>query len=80
MSGRIEQLPSGLLVPRAWNFWEHRRTTRTVTLPSGERAKVTIDDSGTVMQITRAQPGSDNECLDAVVRPKTVRLRLRRAG
>lgn len=53
-----------------------RATKRTVTLRDGRRALVTVDDSGTVTQI---------ECgdrLDAIVRPKTVRLEIRprRAG
>jgi hypothetical protein len=71
--------PSGLWIPpRAFSFAENRKTTRTVTLPSGERAKVTIDDSGTVMQILRATRGSADEHLDAIVRPETVRIRFKR--
>ncbi len=49
-------------------------TTRTVTMPNGERAKVTIDDSGTVLHRER------NEGLDALVRPKTIRMKLTRGG
>jgi hypothetical protein len=62
---------SGLWLPSGFSFAEHRKTVRTVTLPNGKRAKVTVDDSGTVLQ---------QECddrLDAVVRPKTVRLKIR---
>jgi hypothetical protein len=51
---------------------ENRRAKRTVTLPTGERALMSVDDSGTVMQIETA------ERMDAVARPRTVRLRLRR--
>jgi hypothetical protein len=49
-----------------------RPRQRTVTLPGGERAKVTVDDSGTVIHIERA------ERLDAVVRPDVIRLKIRR--
>jgi hypothetical protein len=71
------QRPSGLWVPGdGVNFQHSRGTKRTRTLPSGERAQITIDDSGTVMQILRARRLSDDERLDAVVRPKTVRLRI----
>jgi hypothetical protein len=41
-----------------------------VTLASGERAKVVVDDSGTVTHIETA------ERMDAVVRPRTVRLKM----
>jgi hypothetical protein len=43
-----------------------------VTLPSGERALVTVDDSGTVTQVEHG------EILDAVVRPATIRIKIRR--
>jgi hypothetical protein len=52
----------------------HRGVKRTVTLPDGRRALVTTDDSGTVTQIETA------DRLDAIVRPKTVRVQLRRTG
>lgn len=71
---QVQRTPSGLLVPHGFDFAEHRRTKRTVTLRTGERALVTVDDSGTAMQIETA------ERLDAVVRPRTVRLRLRVGG
>lgn len=67
----MDRRPSGLWVPRGFDFKENRRTTRTITLRTGERAKVTVDDSGTVMQI------ETTERMDAVVRPKTVRLKVR---
>lgn len=73
--------PSGLWVPgHGVDFAENRGTDRTRTLPSGERARITIDDSGTVMQILRARRLSDDERLDAVVRPKTVRIRMNLRG
>lgn len=50
----------------------HRPQKRTVTLPNGQRAKVTVDDSGTVTQIEYG------ERLDAVVRPDVIRLKVRR--
>lgn len=67
----VEQSSSGLWVP---SLLTHRSTKRTVTLPSGERALVTVDDSGTVTQIETA------ERLDAIVRPRTVTVRIRRGG
>ncbi len=72
------QRPSGLWVPgNGISFQQNRNTKRTRTLPSGERALITIDDSGTVMQVLRAKRLSDDERLDAVVRPKTIRYRIR---
>lgn len=64
----------GLYVATAADLLRFRAVTRTVTLPNGERAKVTIDDSGTVRHIER------NEGIDAVVRPKTIRLKLTKGG
>lgn len=73
--------PSGLWVPgHGVNFKEHRGTKRTRELPSGERALITIDDSGHVMQILRSKPLSADEQLDAVVRPRTIRYRIRPVG
>jgi hypothetical protein len=71
---QVERTDSGLFVPRAAPLLAHRATKRTVTLKSGERALVTTDDSGTVTQIETA------DRLDAVVRPRTVRIQLRRQG
>lgn len=73
MTGRTA---SGLWVPHGYSFRENRKTKRTVTLPTGERALVTVDDSGTVMQILRSRPASADERLDAIVRPKTIRVRV----
>ena len=57
-----------LWVPNSVGVLRYRATTRTVTLPTGERAKVTTDDSGTVRHIEHG------DVLDAIVRPKTIRL------
>ena len=74
----MHQRDSGLWVPGdGVNLKANRNTKRTRTLPNGQRALITIDDSGTVMQILRSRKLSDNECLDAVVRPKTVRIKVR---
>jgi hypothetical protein len=48
-----------------------RKKERTITLPNGERAKVTIDDSGTV------QHTEHGDHLDAVVRPAAIRMTFR---
>ena len=68
----MNRTPSGLWIARtAPNFLRFRAKTRTVTLPNGERAKVTIDDSGTVRHVEHG------DHLDATVRPGTIRLVLR---
>jgi hypothetical protein len=51
-----------------------RAKKRTVTLPNGSRALVTVDDSGT----TEHTETSDS--LDVVVRPKTVTIQIRPKG
>lgn len=66
----MEKRDSGLWVAHGFNFLKYRKTVRTVTLKSGERAKVTVDDSGTVTQIEHG------DVLDAIVRPKPVNVRL----
>lgn len=66
----VERSESGMWVAHGFNFLRHRATKKTVTLPSGERALVTVDDSGTVTHIESANR------MDAVVRPKTVRVRV----
>lgn len=65
-----EKTQSGLWVPHGFNFLKYRAKKKTVTLPSGVRALVTVDDSGTVTQVETA------ERLDAIVRPRTVRVRV----
>ena len=52
----------------------HRATGRTVTLPDGTRALITVDDSGTVTQVETA------DRLDAIVRPRTVRIQIRKTS
>lgn len=52
----------------------HHSVCRTVTLPDGRRAKVTVDDSGTVEHTESA------DRLDVIVRPKTVRIQIRSRG
>jgi hypothetical protein len=69
-----ERTDSGLYVVHGFNFLRHRATKRTVTLRNGERALVTVDDSGTVTQIEHGDQ------LDAVVRPRTVTVKIKRMG
>ena len=57
--------------PRGVALLRHVAKKRTVTLPDGRRALVTVDDSGTVTQIESA------DRLDAIVRPRTVTVRMR---
>lgn len=66
--------PARLWVPGAPALLRHRARKKTVTLPDGTRALVTVDDSGTVTQV------ESTERLDAIVRPRTVQVQLRRAG
>jgi len=67
----VERRDSGVFVAHGFNFLKYRAKKKTVTLPDGRRALVTVDDSGTVTHIE-----TDNQ-LDAVVRPKTVRIQIR---
>lgn len=67
----MNRTSSGLWVANRTDFTERRKTVRTVTLPNGKRCKVSVDDSGTVMH-TETDDG-----IDAVVRPKTVRIKIR---
>lgn len=68
----MRRTASGLYVARAVpNFLRFRAKKRTVTLPNGERALVTIDDSGTVRHVEHG------DHLDATVRPASIRLVLR---
>lgn len=70
----MKRTESGLFIARSFSFLKFRARERTVTLASGERAKVTVDDSGTVTHI------ETSERLDAVARPDTVRLKLTRGS
>ena len=67
MAGRLWTPPRGVALLR-WHS-----TAKTVTLPTGERALVTIDDSRTTMHTETA------ERLDVVVRPRSVRIQVRPA-
>lgn len=72
---RMARAESGLWVPSSGvALLRHRARGRTVTLPDGRRAKVTVDDSGTVTQV------ETDDALDAVVRPRTVTVRVGRGG
>ena len=64
---------SGLWLPHGFDFQAERKTVRTVDLPNGQRAKVTVDDSGTTMH------QETDEGISAVVRPRTVRIQIRSA-
>jgi hypothetical protein len=66
----VQRTASGLWVAHGFSFLRHRASKKTVTLRTGERALITVDDSGTVTQIETP------ERLDAIVRPKSVRVRL----
>lgn len=66
----MDRTASGLWVPTSFAVLKLRAKERTVTLRDGRRAKVTVDDSGTVKHI------ETDDQLDAVVRPKTVTLRV----
>jgi hypothetical protein len=61
---------TGLIVPTP-ALLRHRARKRTITLPNGERALVTVDDSGTVTHIEHGDQ------LDAIVRPKAVTIKIR---
>lgn len=65
-----ERTDGGVWVAHGFSFLRYRATKRTVMLRDGRRALVTVDDSGTVTQVETA------EQLDAVVRPRTIRLQI----
>lgn len=64
----MDRTDSGLWIANSFSILRMRASERLVVLKDGRRAKVTVDDSGTVTQI------ETNDQLDAIVRPKTVRL------
>jgi hypothetical protein len=66
----VERRASGLLLLSP----KHRATERIVTLPNGKRARVTVDDSGTV------QHTETDDRLDALVRPRTTTIKIRTRG
>jgi hypothetical protein len=51
---------------------KHRARERTMRLPNGKLAKVSIDDSSTVIHI------EDDEHQDAIVRPDVIRIKVQR--
>lgn len=53
---------------------KHRAREEIRVLPNGERVMVHVDDSGTVTHIHH------DHTLDAIVRPKTVTIKLARKG
>ncbi len=60
--------------PHGVALLRHHSIKRTVDLPDGRRALVTTDDSGTVTQV------ESGDRLDAIVRPRTVRIQIRKTG
>lgn len=69
----MKRTASGLWIAPTFNMLRFRRRQRTVTLANGERAKVTVDDSGTVRHTEHG------DHLDALVRPAAIRMILRPA-
>jgi hypothetical protein len=67
----MRRTESGLFIARTFSFLKFRGVTKTITLPNGERAKVTVDDSGTVRHVEHG------DVLDATVRPASIRLKVR---
>lgn len=62
-----------LWLPHAMYVRKYKPEVKTLLLPNGEKVKVTISDTRTVKQIEH------NDSLDAVVRPKTLTLKVRRS-
>lgn len=67
----MKRTESGLWLAPNFSFLKMRKRSKTVTLPNGERAKITIDDSGTVKQVEHG------DHLDGYVRPATIHYKLR---
>ena len=67
----MKRTDSGLFIAPNFNFLRMRKRQRIDTLPSGERVKVTIDDSGHVKQVEH------DDHLDGIVRPDPIRMALR---
>lgn len=73
----MERTATGIWLPKPVAMLKMRPRTKTVTLPNGERAKViveptSLDGSTSVTHIER------NEGIDAIVRPKPIKLKVRR--
>ena len=60
--------------PTGIGLLKHHAVKKTVTLADGRRALVTVDDSGTVEHTETADQ------LDVIVRPRTVRIQIRKIG
>jgi hypothetical protein len=67
----IKRTDAGLWVAPNFSFLRFRARHKTITLPNGERAKVTYDDSGTVRHTEHG------DHLDALVRPAPIRVDMR---
>lgn len=81
----FEQTDSGIAVPTAVvpanvipASFKYRARVKTVTLPSGERARVTIEESHDVVHVLRSLPGRETEVQDATVCPQPIGFRIRR--
>ena len=48
----------GIWVAHGFNFLRYRATKRTVTLPTGERALIRVDDCGTVTEVEVCRVGA----------------------
>jgi hypothetical protein len=67
----MKRTAGGLWVAPNFSFLRMRARHKTITLPNGERAKVTYDDSGTVRHTEHG------DHLDALVRPAAIRVDMR---
>ncbi len=81
----FEQTDSGIAVPTAVvpanvipASFKYRARVKTVTLASGERARVTLEDGRRVTHVLRSLPGHADEVQDAIVCPGPIGLALRR--
>jgi hypothetical protein len=70
-SSLVKRTEAGLWIAPNFGFLRHRKRSKTVTLPNGERAKITVDDSGIVEQVEHG------EVLDGTVRPKPILMELK---
>jgi hypothetical protein len=67
----MKRTDSGIWVAPNFSFLRMRKRSKTVTLPTGERAKITIDDSGVVKQVEHG------DVLDGYARPHPIRMALK---
>jgi hypothetical protein len=66
----MRRTESGLWIAPSFNVLRFRKREKTITLPNGERAKVTVDDSGTVRHTEHG------DHLDALVRPAPIHVKM----